>query len=124
MQKKISELKANKFNSIVYGDEELPEAFLEDIKKNGIFVPLSIKKDGTIISGHRRWRSSKELNIKTVPVNIITYKNENKEAIISFNNQREKTFSQRMKEAQQLEIIERERAQERKKAGKKSTHQL
>jgi hypothetical protein len=32
MQKKVSDLKANPFNSIVYGDEELPEAFLEDIK--------------------------------------------------------------------------------------------
>jgi site-specific DNA-methyltransferase (adenine-specific) len=126
MLKKVSELHANKFNSIIYGNEELPADFLADISKNGILVPLSVKKDGTIISGHRRWKAAIQLELKNIPVNIISYAdiNEEKEAIISFNNQREKTFSQRMKEAEQLEIIEKERAKERKISGKSIDHRF
>lgn len=40
-------------------------------------------------------------------------KKDEEEAIIEFNRQREKTFSQKMKESDHLLVIERERAKER-----------
>lgn len=121
MKRKTNQLKPNKFNESIYGKEQLDESFVRDIKKNGVLVPLSVKRDGTIISGHRRWQTAKSLGIKYVPVAIVKYENEfdEKEALISFNKQREKTFSQRMNEAQTLEVIEKARAIERSKYGKK-----
>ena len=121
MLKKLTEIKPNKFNQVVYGKEKLSEDFVEDIRKHGVLVPVSIKRDGTLISGHKRVEACLHLKLKTIPANVVFYGNVNdeREAIISYNNQREKTFRQRMNEAQQLQIIERERAKERMKAGKK-----
>jgi len=121
MFKKVSELRENKFNVKVYGKEKLSNDFIENIRKNGVLVPIAIKKDGTVVSGHRRLQAAKEVKLKTVPAYIVKFKTETdeKEALIDFNRQREKTFSQRMNESVQLEIIERERAEQRMKAGKR-----
>ena len=72
----IEQLKYHPFSKNIYGDEELPEGFIESIDNHGILVPLVVKKDGTIISGHRRWRAAKALKIRTVPVKIVDYDNE------------------------------------------------
>jgi len=84
-------------------------------------MPLAIKEDGTIISGHRRWQAALALGMETVPVQIVGYADDldEREAIIEFNRQREKTFSQKMAEAEELEAVERERARRRQaEAGK------
>lgn len=119
MEKFTNELMPHFLNKKIYGKEELPDNFIESVKKKGILVPLTVKPDGTIISGHRRWQAAKTLNIKKVPVVVKSYSTDldEQEAIIDFNKQREKTFSQRMKEAEELEIIERERAKERQAHG-------
>lgn len=112
----IEQLKYHPFSKNIYGDEELPEGFIESIDNHGILVPLVVKKDGTIISGHRRWRAAKALKIRTVPVKIVDYDNEleEREAIIEFNKQREKTFSQKMAEAEEVHLIEKEKAANRR----------
>src|SRR5690606_18989631 len=99
----------------------LPEDFVESVRRHGIMEPLAIKEDGTIISGHRRWQAALALGMETVPVRVVRYADDldEREAIIEFNRQREKTFSQKMAEAEELEAVERERARRRKaEAGK------
>jgi len=82
--------------------------------------PLAIKEDGTIISGHRRWQAALALKMEYVPVQVVRYADDldEREAIIEFNRQREKTFSQKMAEAEELEAVERERARRRMLSGK------
>lgn len=115
----VEKLKAHSYNENIYGTEKLPDDFLNSIRMLGVLVPLTIKNNGTIISGHRRWRAAKILGLKTVPVQLVDYDSEldEQEAIIAFNKQREKTFSQKMREAEEIEIIERKRAKERQAHG-------
>jgi 16S rRNA G966 N2-methylase RsmD len=63
--------------------------------------------------------------METVPVQIVDYADDldEREAIIEFNRQREKTFSQKMAEAEELEAIERERARRRQLSQLKRGHQ-
>src|SRR5690606_6028002 len=100
-------------NRKIYGEEAPPADFIESVRRHGIMVPLAIKEDGTIISGHRRWQAALALGMETVPVQIVGYVDvlDEREAIIEFNRQREKTFSQKMAEAEELEAVERERAE-------------
>ena len=117
LQKKISQLTPHELNAEIYGEEILTDTFLESISNKGVLVPLTIKDDGTIISGHRRYKAAQKLGKEQVPVTIKEFKSklEEKEAILSFNSQREKTYKQKMREAEKWEEIEREKAQKRKK---------
>jgi len=118
MQRRVSELRAHPLNERLYGSESLGKVFLHSVKEKGILVPLAIKQDGTIISGHRRWRAAMAVGLQTVPVEVVSYDNEldEREAVIEFNRQREKTFSQKMAEGEELESVERERARWRQAA--------
>lgn len=118
---KITMLKPHPFNQRLYGAETISQDFVDSIKEKGVLEPLAIKHDGTIISGHRRWQTAKTLNIETVPVRVVEFDNEldEREALITFNKQREKTFSQKMAEAEELEAIEGERARKRQVASLK-----
>lgn len=120
MDMNIQDLKPHPLNDRLYGGEEIPQGFIDSVRSKGILVPLAVKQDGTIISGHRRWRTAQVLNMDTVPTTIVGYNTDldEREAIISFNKQREKTFSQTMAEAEELEVIEGERAAVRMLAGK------
>ena len=113
MFKNTDDLKPNPLNEKIYGNELPTEDFIVNIKLKGILEPLKIKTNGVIVSGHRRWRAAKSLNMEKVPVDIIEFENslDEREAVIDFNRQRDKTFSQKMKEADELEKIERERAE-------------
>ncbi len=115
MEMLVTKLSPHPLNERVYGEETLTKEFVDSIGKQGILVPLAVKENGVIISGHRRWQAAKSLSMITAPVRIVEYGSEidEREAIIDFNKQREKTFSQKMAEAEELEAIERERAKER-----------
>ena len=115
MRVNTKQLKPHPLNEKLYGVEELTQSFIDSIKDKGILVPITAKQDGTIISGHRRWRAADLLNMDTVPVTTVTFNSEldERSAIIDFNKQREKTFSQSMAEAEELEAIEGEKAKQR-----------
>ena len=108
-------LNAHPLNLEVYGAEELPADFVENVRAFGILEPIVIKADGTIISGHRRWRAAVQLELATVPVRLVAFADvlDERQAILDHNRQREKTFSQRMREAEVWEAIEKERAKQR-----------
>lgn len=114
-EKSIQTLKPHPFNAAVYGQEAVDEELLKSIVENGVLVPLTIKKDGTIVSGHRRFMAAKDAGLKRLPVVVATYRDEIEEklAVIEHNRQRQKTLTQLMREAEELELIERARAKER-----------
>ncbi len=119
MNRSISELRPHPKNAEIYGQESASEELVASVKSKGVMVPLTIKSDGTIISGHRRFDAARLAGLEFVPIGIATFENEldELEAIIEFNRQREKTFVQKMKEAEALEGIVKKRLEEKMKAG-------
>lgn len=103
----------------IYGDEAPDETLVASIAASGVLVPLAIKGDGTIISGHRRHAAAIRAGCADVPVVVVSFADEldERQAIIEHNRQREKTLTQRMREADELHRIETERAKERMRAG-------
>ena len=97
-------LKPNPLNVEIYGNEPIDTDLLDDIKKNDQHVLIVIDENNMIISGHRRWVVMKELGVparcerKTYQSDI-----EKTQAFLSFNKQREKTYTQRLKEAAKIE---------------------
>jgi phage N-6-adenine-methyltransferase len=109
------ELKPHPLNTDIYGEESPDQDLVSSIRNKGILEPLVIRADGTILSGHRRWMATKELALSKVPCRVIYFSDplDEEEALIEFNRQREKTFTQKMRESDYLMKIERERAKER-----------
>jgi DNA modification methylase len=115
-QRHLSELNPHPLNTEVYDDrEKIDESFLNSIQEQGILEPVVIDKTETIISGHRRFAAAKEVDLDEVPVRVEQFDSDlsRREALIHYNRQRDKSFSQKMREAEVLEEIERERARKR-----------
>jgi ParB/RepB/Spo0J family partition protein len=114
----VTELKPHPLNIEVYGKDALPSDFVQGIAKWGILTPLVILEDGRIVSGHRRWRAACQLGLADVPVRVQSFEDDLdiQLAILEGNRQREKTFSQKMREAKVWEEIEKEKAKRRQAA--------
>lgn len=99
------------FSLELYGDPAAePDGLLESIQARGVLVPLVVTRDGDrweVLSGHRRLRCAQVLGLPTVPclVRNLPPGPERERAIIEYNQQRQKTFSQRMREAEALETL-------------------
>lgn len=52
------------------------ERLKKQITKLGVYKPLLVKPDGTVLGGNMRLRAYKDLGIKTVPVAIVESKSE------------------------------------------------
>jgi len=119
LHRRIDELTPHPKNFEIYGQESVTDDLLASVKSKGVMVPLTITSENVIISGHRRYEAAKMAGLEIVPVGIATFENEldELEAIIEFNRQREKTFVQKMKEAEALEGIVKKRLEEKMKAG-------
>ena len=72
LEKSVSELKPHPMNEFLFDDIEGEkwEEFLTSVERQGVITPLVITQDGTIISGHQRWRACLALNIPTVRCNV------------------------------------------------------
>ncbi len=113
--KSPNDLRPHPMNVEIYGAEEADPDLVDSIRRRGILDPLVIRDDNTILSGHRRCVAAKALGLDRVPVRVVTFDDrvDEEEALIEWNRQREKTFSQKMREAEILERIERDRAKAR-----------
>jgi ParB-like chromosome segregation protein Spo0J len=102
-------------NSKIYGDEDV-EGLKQRILSSKWIKPLVVTQHNTIISGHRRWRAARELGLLSVPVERITFANEIEElmALLLENESRDKTVSQRVREADVWREIETANAEQRK----------
>ena len=78
-------------------------------------LPVVIVDGNTILSGHRRWIAAKELKLEKIPCRSMSFSDEldEKEALIEFNRQRKKSYTQLMNEGDLLNVITKERNHKR-----------
>ncbi len=119
-----ADLEPHSLNDEVYGDrDDLDEALVESIDEHGILEPIvadpqpeagTSKTAPTILPGHRRVEAAKRVGLNQVPVRLVRLDTEleRRERLLVHNQTREKTFSQKLREAAELERIERERAKQ------------
>ena len=70
----LASLRAHPENAIIFGDPEDSEEFegiKASIRKHGIWEPIAIREDGTILSGHLRYLVAQQLGFTTVPVRVV-----------------------------------------------------
>jgi ParB family transcriptional regulator, chromosome partitioning protein len=106
-------IKPNHFSISIYGD---PSAEIDDllpsIREHGILVAMVVApgpRPGTweVLSGHRRLACALALDLAEVPCEVrrIPPGAARRRAILEYNRQRRKTFSQLMREADALEEL-------------------
>lgn len=111
-------LKPHPKNKEIYGDTEhasdIGDQFIESVREKGVLEPLVVTKGKKIISGHRRWLAAKKAGKDSVPVRYSTFDSTlaEREAVIEFNRQREKTPGQIVNEFEEMVEIEEERTEE------------
>jgi ParB-like nuclease domain len=77
---------------------------VRDIAKNGILEPIVTSADGYILSGHRRHKAAKKLNMRTVPVRVrddVRYEDDRDrfvQLLVSYNSQRVKSTDTMIRE--------------------------
>lgn len=121
-------LEPHPLNDDVYGDRTDPdEALLSSIEDLGVVEPIvadpqpeagELNDQPTVISGHRRTEAAKKVGLKQVPVRFVRLETdlERRERLLAHNQNRDKSFSQKLREAEEFERIERERARQRQGA--------
>jgi ParB family chromosome partitioning protein len=91
----------------IYGNEPLAEDLKASVAAHGVLVPLIATPGGAIISGVRRWRAAQAVGLRAIPVVTHTFENELAErwAILEHNRYRDKTVTQKLREAEEREAI-------------------
>lgn len=116
----IDDITTNQISQSIYGDSFEPCLMLtESIARVGILEPLVVvKRDPKylVVSGQKRLASARALGLTRVPCRVVSLPDgpEMTRAILEFNRQRPKTFSQRMREADAFQSLENERGRERR----------
>jgi ParB family transcriptional regulator, chromosome partitioning protein len=106
-----SALQPNEFSLQVYGDPDTEtDGLLESIRAHGVLVPLVVvptEHGWEILSGHRRLACARLLNLPEVPCEVreVRTRAARRLAVLEYNRQRHKTFSQIMREADALETL-------------------
>ncbi len=98
-------LRPHPLNEQVYDADRDAEELRASIAEHGILTPLVIDQHGTILSGHRRWQAARALGLDRVPV-VVRHVDEPlvaEQVLLESNRQREKTYSERMREAEHVE---------------------
>jgi hypothetical protein len=117
-----TELSANLFSLSIYGDPQAEiDDLLESIRVHGVLVPLVVCQGKTgweVLSGHRRLACARALGLSTLPCEVRALRSgaARRRAIVEYNRQRRKTFSQLMREADALEAIYSTEANRRRRA--------
>ena len=119
----IDLLSLNPFSQSIYGDTDAElDGLIGSIRREGILVPLVVtpagSEDWEVVSGHRRLACARRLDAIEVPCEIRSFTSdaEKRRAVLEYNRQRRKTFSQMMREADALESFEQECARDRRLA--------
>jgi hypothetical protein len=90
----LERLKAHPENAAIFeSPDEGGETFqtlLASIRENGIWEPLIVKPDGTILAGHLRWACAEKLELPEVPVRVwkVTSRREELVLLIRSNTDR------------------------------------
>ncbi|MFW5652529.1 MAG: ParB N-terminal domain-containing protein, partial [Planctomycetota bacterium] len=97
----IDSLTPHPINSSIYSNRP-DDDLVNSIRKYGIRVPLIVKADNTIISGHRRWAAAKKAGLESVPVDVVEFESEADEwraMLIANQYRQEKRSSEMLEEA-------------------------
>jgi len=95
-------------------DHTAPDDLVESIKRNGVIVPIWITADNQIIAGHRRVDACKRLGLTVIPCQIKVY---SEKLVIETNRYRQKTWAEKLKESEALDLIYSAEAKERQVDG-------
>jgi DNA modification methylase len=104
VRQKIADLKVNKRNADIYNDDVVDD-LMESIILNDmrILVPLVVTPDGTILSGHRRFKAAKALGIESVNTIVENVNEDDMDfRIIQYNVHRKKKYSEILNEIDRL----------------------
>lgn len=123
--KNVADLKPHPMNEYLFDDIEGDkwEEFLDSVDRDGIITPLVITEDGTIVSGHQRWRACIARNIPTVDCYVYEPKGDSPDddielALIESNvNQRGVINSPTVKLGRMLAELERIHGVDKRGAG-------
>lgn len=117
-----AELKSSPFSISLYGipDAEIDD-LLESVRTSGVLVPLVVTQQAgvwEVVSGHRRLACARVLGLEIVPCEVRSFSSPAalQRAVLEYNRQRTKTFSQRMREADALEQLYARKASDRRRA--------
>ncbi|HEV3162791.1 MAG TPA: DNA methyltransferase, partial [Isosphaeraceae bacterium] len=125
-----SVLHPSHFSISLYGDPETEtDGLLAGVEAHGILVPLVVVADGDgweVVSGHRRLACALVLGLAEVPcqVRAIPPGAARRHAVLEYNRQRRKTFSQLMHEADALEALLAADARKRRHANLRQHREL
>lgn len=117
-----SEIVPNSFSTSIYGDPSAEiDDLVESIRVHGILVPLVVCRGDSgwaLLSGHRRLACAWTLGLPELPCQIREFgtKEARNRAVLEYNRQRRKTFSQLMREADALEALYAVEAGRRRRA--------
>ena len=119
----LDQLKPHPRNEEIYGSTESIADLVELIQLKRYVQPLTVKTDGTIVSGHRRWRALSALGWKFVPVIVRPFQTEDDElfVLVAENRHRHQSPVQRIREGIVVEPIARELRN--RYAAKKARHE-
>ena len=124
----VGKLRSNPFSLETYGD---PAAEIDDlidgIRQQGILVPLVVVRDEEgweVLSGHRRLACALALGLPDAPCQVrdVPPGSPRRRAVLEYNRQRRKTFSQMMREADALESLLSADARRRQVAALRQNH--
>lgn len=96
----------------------------EDIRVNGLINPPVVTPEKVLLAGERRIMAMKELGYKQVEVRVMTTRDYEHRLMIEISeneNRKNFSFTERMDLARRLEVVEREKARERKDANLKNS---
>jgi ParB-like chromosome segregation protein Spo0J len=120
----VSRLELSPFSLDIYGDpaSEIND-LLASVREYGILVPLVVAagvkpKTWEVLSGNRRLACAIALDLKGVPCEVVSIPAgaARQRAILEYNRQRRKSFSQLMREADALETLYAAEAKKRRLA--------
>ena len=109
----VDRIRPNLFSFAIYGDPTAEiDDLLESIREHGVLVPLVVVAEADtevyeLVSGHRRLACARALGLTEVPceVRALGSRTARRRAVLEYNRQRRKTFSQMMREADALEAL-------------------
>ena len=113
-----SNLQPHPKNAEIYGDtddvDDLDATFKQSVAEKGVLEPLVVTNGKEIVSGHRRWLAARDAGLESVPVRYSEFDDElaEREALIEFNRQREKTPGQVVNEFEEMLEVKRQKNKE------------
>jgi len=128
----VRSLDQNLFSLEVYGDPaNQVDDLIGGVREHGILEPLVVapglgRGRWEVVSGHRRLACAIELGMEHVPCTIRHFAtdDERRAAVLEYNRQRRKTFSQMMREADALERLWSVEARSRSLGNLRNTGEL